>query len=155
DFNIYLFSKNHHLLSRQNILIGSEVGDHPNNPMSGFRTTPGGLYETGNKFEKSQNNEMFFDKYGTHYIVLIPLNGQYDMTEKYTMGIHGTYEKDPSRDFKIKSENSKDRRTSNGCINLEDATFGEIYNHLILGSTLYITNEPSNQDIEKFLTKNK
>ncbi|HPC34643.1 MAG TPA: L,D-transpeptidase family protein, partial [Candidatus Absconditabacterales bacterium] len=119
DFNIYFFSNNHRLLSRQNTLIGSEVGDHQNNPMAGSRTTPGGLYEVGRAVDKTTSGQSFFVKYGTHYIILIPLNGQYTISEQYTMGIHGTYEKDPSRDQKIKSKNAKDRRESNGCINVE------------------------------------
>jgi len=67
------------------------------------------------------------------------------------MGIHGTYEKDPSRDQKIKSKNAKDRRESNGCINVEDASFGEVYNQLKLGIILFITPEPSLKEVENYL----
>ncbi|HRU50347.1 MAG TPA: L,D-transpeptidase, partial [Candidatus Absconditabacterales bacterium] len=151
DFNIYFFSNNHRLLSRQNTLIGSEVGDHQNNPMAGSRTTPGGLYEVGRAVDKTTSGQSFFVKYGTHYIILIPLNGQYTISEQYTMGIHGTYEKDPSRDQKIKSKNAKDRRESNGCINVEDASFGEVYNQLKLGNILFITPEPSLKEVENYL----
>lgn len=109
DFNIYFFSNNHRLLSRQNTLIGSEVGDHQNNPMAGSRTTPGGLYEVWNTFEKSDSGQDLFVKYWTHYIVLTPMEWQYTKP-KYSMGIHWTYEEYPSRDQKIKSKNAKDRR---------------------------------------------
>ena len=151
DFNIYFFSNNHRLLSRQNTLIGSEVGDHQNNPMAGSRTTPGGLYEVWRAVDKTTSGQSFFVKYGTHYIILIPLNWQYTISEQYTMGIHGTYEKDPSRDQKIKSKNAKDRRESNGCINVEDASFGEVYNQLKLGNILFITPEPSLKEVENYL----
>ncbi|MCK9466726.1 MAG: L,D-transpeptidase family protein [Candidatus Absconditabacterales bacterium] len=151
DFNIYLFSSNHRLLSRQNTLIGSEVGDHKNNPMAGSRTTPGGLYEVGRAFDKTSSGQSFFTKYGTHYIVLIPMEGQYTMSNQYTMGIHGTYERDPSRDRKIKSNNARDRRDSNGCINVEDQKFGEMYNQLKVASILYITKEPNERDIKNFI----
>ena len=151
DFNIYLFSSNHRLLSRQNTLIGSEVGDHKNNPMAGSRTTPGGLYEVWRAFDKTSSGQSFFTKYGTHYIVLIPMEWQYTMSNQYTMGIHWTYERDPSRDRKIKSNNARDRRDSNGCINVEDQKFGEIYNQLKVASILYITKEPNERDIKNFI----
>ncbi len=155
DFNMYLFSNNHRLLSRQNVLIGSEVGDHPNNPMNWSRTTPGGLYEVWNNFEKSVSGENFFKKYWTHYIVLIPSQWQYKLSDQYTMWIHWTYENDPSRDTKIRSKDAKDRRGGTGCINLEDLKFGEAFNHLNIWWILFITYEPSSQEIEKFLAKNK
>ena len=150
DFNIYFFSNNHRLLSRQNTLIGSEVGDHQNNPMAGSRTTPGGLYEVWNTFEKSDSGQDLFVKYWTHYIVLTPMEWQYTKP-KYSMGIHWTYEEYPSRDQKIKSKNAKDRRESNGCINVEDASFGEVYNQLKLGNILFITPEPSLKEVENYL----
>ena len=155
DFNIYLFSNNHRLLSRQNALIGKEVWDHQNNPTNWSRTTPGGLYEVWNSFEKSVSGENFFKKYGTHYVVLIPLQWQYKMSDKYTVWIHWTYENEPSRDTKIKSKNSADRRGGTGCINLEDIRFGEALNHLNIWWILFITYEPSKEDIEKFLSNKK
>lgn len=155
DFNMYMFSTNHTLLSRQNTLIWMDVWDQKNDPYSGSQTTPGWIYEIWNKFEKSDSGEDFFKKYWTHYIVIIWQQWQSNISDKYTIWIHWTYEKDPSRDIKIKSNNTKDRRGSNGCINLEDLKFWEIINHAKLWSTMFVTYEPSSQDIQKFLANNK
>lgn len=155
DFNMYLFSTNHILLSRQNTLIWVDVWDQKNDPYAGSQTTPTGMYEIWNKFDKSQSGENFFQKYWTHYVVLIPLQWQYTMSDKYSMWIHWTYENDPSRDTKIKSNNAKDRRDSNGCINTEDAKFGELFNHATIWWIMFITSEPSNKEIQNFLANNK
>lgn len=40
---------------------------------------------------------------------------------------------------------------SNGCINVEDASFGEVYNQLKLGNILFITPEPSLKEVENYL----
>jgi hypothetical protein len=155
DFNMYLFSANHILSSRQNTLIWMDVGDQKNNPYSGSQTTPGGMYEIWNKFDKSQSGENFFQKYWTHYIVLIPLQWQYTLSNKYTMWVHWTYEKDLSRDTKIKSTDAKNRRVSNGCINIEDDSFGELFNHMQIWWILFVTSEPSPKDLQNYLINNK
>ncbi len=157
DFNIYLFSKNHYLISRQDVLVWKDVGDKISDPNKWINTTPGGLYEIGKKFEKNTENwENFFVKYWTHYILLVPLEWQYKMSDDFTLGIHGLYEKEESsRLKKIKSWNAADRRISNGCVNILDELFGEIFNHLENGWIIYITNEPSKQEINKYQMANK
>jgi len=68
---------------------------------------------------------------------------------------HGTYENDQSRNTKINSDDARHRRASNGCINFDDLLFGEIYNHWKIWCILYITFEPSAQEINNFIRNNR
>jgi hypothetical protein len=140
DYRIYLFSADNHLLDRQNTILWADAGDQKNNPSKWIQTTPGGEYRVDSK-RKQYVWKNFFDKYGTHYIVLRPMNDQYDMTEQYTMWIHGDYKWDKKRKKELYSENSQDHRASNGCINVDSDLFGEIYNHLPRWSVIYVTFE--------------
>lgn len=140
DYRVYLFSSDHHLLSKQSVLVWSTIWDKKSDPKHGIQTTPSGAYEVWKKFDKYKWKD-FFINYGSHYIVLIPLNNQYDLTDDFTMWIHGDFKADNSRKEKLKSSESKDHRTTNGCINVDSDTFGEIYNHMIEWSVLFVTSE--------------
>ena len=140
DYKIYLFSVDHHLLASQNVLLGADKWDQKNNPFAWSQTTPGWKYEIWNRFT-SNGNKNFFAEYGSHYIVLLPSDWQYDYSTKYTMWIHGDYKWSPNRKAKLYSANSIDHRASNGCINVDSALFGEIYNHLETGWVIYVAYE--------------
>lgn len=140
DYRIYLFSADNHLLDRQNTILWADAGDQKNNPSRWVQTTPGGEYRVDSKWKQYMWKD-FFINYGTHYIVLRPMNNQYDMTEKYTMWIHWDYKKDRKRKTDLYSSSSQDHRSSNGCINVDSDLFWEIYNHLPRWSVLYVTYE--------------
>lgn len=140
DYRIYLFSADNHLLDRQNTILWADAGDQKNNPAKWIQTTPGGEYRVDSKWKQYMWKD-FFINYGTHYIVLRPMDNQYDMTEKYTMWIHWDFKWDKKRKKELYSENSQDHRASNGCINVDSDLFGEIYNHLPRWSVIYVTFE--------------
>ena len=140
DYRIYLFSADNHLLDRQNTILWADAGDKKNDPSKWIQTTPGGEYRVDSK-RKQYMWKDFFINYGTHYIVLRPMDNQYDMTEKYTMWIHWDFKWDKKRKKELYSENSQDHRASNGCINVDSDLFGEIYNHLPRWSVIYVTFE--------------
>lgn len=140
DYRIYLFSQDHHLLARQNVLLWADKWDQKNNPAAWSQTTPGGKYEVWNRFT-SNWNQNFFAKYWSHYIVLLPSDWQYTYSSNYTMWIHWDYKWSANRKTKLYSSNSIDHRASNGCINVDSDLFGEIYNHLETGWVLYVAYE--------------
>lgn len=140
DYRIYLFSADNHLLDRQNTILWADAWDQKNNPAKWIQTTPGGEYRVDSKWKQYMWKD-FIINYGTHYIVLRPMENQYEMTEKYTMWIHWDFKWDKKRKEELYSENSQDHRASNWCINVDSDLFGEIYNHLPRWSVIYVTFE--------------
>lgn len=141
DYRVYLFSSDNHLLSRQNVVVWSTPWDQKNDIKKGIHTTPWWLYQIWWKYENYAGKD-FFKIYWTHYIVLSPLEDQYDtQNDTYSMGIHWDFKWDKDRKQKLESENSRDHRWSNGCVNTDSDTFGEIYNHLEYGWKFYVTHE--------------
>lgn len=140
DYRIYMFSWDNHLLSRQPVLVWADQWDQKNNVKQWVQTTPGGAYRVGQRYENYLWKD-FFVNYGSHYIILVPEDGQYDLTNQYSMWVHGDYKWDRNRKTDLYSTNSKDHRTTNGCINVDSDLFGEIYNHLELWTLIYVTPE--------------
>lgn len=140
DYRIYMFSWDNHLLSRQPVLVWADQWDQKNNVKQWVQTTPGGAYRVGQRYENYLWKD-FFVNYGSHYIILVPEDGQYDLTNQYSMWVHGDYKWDRNRKTDLYSTNSKDHRTTNGCINVDSDLFWEIYNHLELWALIYVTPE--------------
>ena len=140
DYRVYMFSWDNHLLSRQSVLVWADRWDQKNNVKQWVQTTPGGAYRVGQKYENYLWKD-FFVNYGSHYIILVPEDGQYDLTNQYSMWVHGDYKWDKSRKADLYSKESKDHRTTNGCINVDSDLFGEIYNHFELWALIYVTHD--------------
>lgn len=138
DYRIYMFSWDNHLLSRQPVLVWADQWDQKNNVKQWVQTTPGGVYRVGQRYENYLWKD-FFVNYGSHYIILVPEDGQYDLTNQYSMWVHGDYKWERSRKHDLYSQNSIDHRTTNWCINVDSGLFGEIYNHFELWALIYVT----------------
>jgi len=116
------------------------------------KTTTWWMYRIWIKFEKDTHWKNLIDKdYWTHYIILEPLNWQYDMSSNSTLWIHWTWlDQKKERELALKSKWTNDNRMSGWCINAMIYTFGELYNQLDELSRLYITFEPTSQEIQNF-----
>jgi hypothetical protein len=140
-----MFSKDHKLLSIQSILLWSTAWNQPNNPKKWINTTPAWFYMIWNKdISNADDKKDFKEIYGSHYIILIPLNGQIvDNNWTHTLWIHALYKNEYKKRLKwIKSNKTWDHRISSGCPNVYLNTFWELYNHLDIKSIIYITDEP-------------
>lgn len=138
DYKMYLFSADHKLLSCQSVLTWAHIWNHPNDPKWWYHTTPGWMYEVWWFFDKSSEWKNLVSVYGTDYILFLPLEHQYVYSDEYTMGMHG-YTK--WRGNRLTSQHTIDHRVSNWCVNLDRATFWEVFNHLKKGSKIYICRD--------------
>ena len=145
DCKLYMFSKDHKLLSIQRTLLGSTAGNQSNSPKDWINTTPSWFYEIWNATNMSSDGKKNFYKiYGSHYIVLVPKGGQIISSDvrPHTMWIHALYKNEYEKRLNwIKSNNTSDHRITHGCPNVYLDTFGELFNHLNIGSVIYITDE--------------
>ncbi len=151
DMKLYMFSNKNILLARQNMIIGMQTWDQKN-IIKVSKTTPWWMYRIWIKFEKDTHWKNLIDKdYWTHYIMLEPLNWQYDMSSNSTLWIHWTWlDQKKERELALKSKWTNDNRMSGWCPNAMIDTFGELYNQLDELSRLYITFEPTSQEIQNF-----
>lgn len=138
DYKIYLFSADHKLLACQSVLTWSHVWNAQNDPIHWSHTTPGWMYEVWWFFDRSSEWKDLTAVYWTDYILFKPLEWQYVYSEEYSMWMHG-YVK--GREWRFWSQNTKDHRASNGCVNVIRKTFWELINHLKKGSKIYITRD--------------
>jgi hypothetical protein len=132
-------------LSTQRSLLWSTAWDQPNDSKNGINTTPSWFYEIWNATIKSSDGKKdFYALYKWHYFVLVPMNKQvvgYD-NWKHTLWIHPLYINEYNKRLKwINSNKTAEHRNTHGCPNVYPNTFGELFNHLDMGSTIYITNE--------------
>lgn len=59
---------------------------------------------------------------------------------KRTIGIHGIYtDQYTQRESAIKSNNINTKSMTNGCINAHDFFYGELRDHLDIGSSVYVS----------------
>jgi len=136
DGHIYLFDASHTLVSRKSVLLGKDQSDEPftvTNDEIINKTiparTPRGLYEIEARGPK--------DKIG-NYMQLYPKDGQIDYGDlnkngdrKWTIGIHELYQNEYSkRNTAIQSGNVNDKFLSNGCLNMHDDYYAEVWDHL-------------------------
>ena len=155
DMKLYMFSEWNILLERQNSLIWKHVWDQKNSPPNS-KTTPGGMYQIGEKFRNDMSGKSFYDKYGTHYIVLIPLEWQYNISKRYTMWVHWVFLKElTTRTNAINSSDRNSHLESSGCVNLIPEKFGGVYNQFVLWSMLFVTYEPDSNAIQQFTEQTK
>ena len=138
DYKIYLFSADHKLLACQPVLTWSHIWNAQNDPIHWSHTTPGWMYEVWGFFDKSSEWKDLTAIYWTDYILFMPLEWQYVYSEEYSMWMHGNVK---GREWRFSSQNTKDRRASNGCINIIRKLFWEIINHFKKGSKVYITED--------------
>lgn len=138
DYKIYLFSADHKLLACQPVLTWAHIWDHANDPMHGYHTTPWWMYEIRWIFDKSSEWKSLVSVYWTDYLLLFPQEWQYVYSKEYTMWIHGYV---LWRWRRLLSENTRDHRVSNWCVNMDRDTFWEIINHLKFGSKVYVCKD--------------
>lgn len=143
DYNLYLFDAENNLISRHKVLLGKTIGDTKNIAYENKSfTTPGGMYSVNVREFKPKEYA-----WPGEYVSLLPLEGQYDVSNKYsyTMGFH-CYFKWRENFFNSLAT----RRQSFWCINLlpEGAPFDNLQRKTLpddptsgIGSKLYVTPE--------------
>lgn len=153
DGHVYLFDSKHALVSRKAALMGRDksnasydVKDYTNTSQIPDRT-PAGLYTIGSKSYVDGNIGFFMtlepkDKqivYRTH--TSGPNAGKYARS----IGFHKIYEPSDhpevtvARNTALKSETTGDNFMTNGCINIDKNSYGELYDHLPKDAAVYVT----------------
>ena len=152
DGHMYLFTRDHRLVSRKSVLLGKDksdasfrVHDYPVRNDAGQTVnfnppdrTPRGLYAIEDRGPKSKiwNYMQFFPKDGQIDYGDLNKNGD----RKRTIGIHELYENEyTKRNAAIQSDNVNDKFLSNGCINMHNAYYAEVWDHLGIGSMVYVS----------------
>ncbi len=152
DGHAYLFDADHKLLSRKSVLLGKDrsddyfkVHDYPvkNNAgqtvnFSPPKRTPRGLYTIEARWSKTSIGR---------YMQFFPNDNQIDYGplnknghRKWTIGIHELYSGAyAQRDAAIRSTNVNDKFLSNGCINMHNDHYAEMWDHLDVGSKVYVS----------------
>lgn len=148
DYNMYLFSADHKLVSCQPVLTWADRWNEPNNldPKANIQTTPWWIYTIRWPFDESLSWKKFRPIYWSGYFTLYPEQGQYIYSRKYTLWLHGYL---ISRGRRMVSAYGPDHRISNWCVNCDRATFWELINHLKEWSIVYICfdDETNNKDL--------
>lgn len=152
DGHMYLFDADHRLVSRKSVLLGRDrsdasfrVHDYPikNDAWQTVnfappKRTPRGLYSIEARWPKDKIGRymQFFPK--DNQIDYGPLNKNGD--RKWTIGIHELYSNEyTKRDAAIRSSNVHDKFLSNGCINMHNNYYAEVWDHLHIGSSVYVS----------------
>lgn len=152
DGHMYLFDADHRLVSRKSVLLGRDrsdasfrVHDYPikNDAWQTVnfappKRTPRGLYSIEARWPKDKIGRymQFFPK--DSQIDYGPLNKNGD--RKWTIGIHELYSNEyAKRDGAIRSSNVYDKFLSNGCINMHNNYYAEVWDHLGIGSSVYVS----------------
>ena len=138
DYKIYLFTSDHKLVACQPVLTGAHIWNEKNDPIHWSHSTPGGMYVMWWTFDKSSEWKNLLSVYWTDYLLFLPQEGQYYYSEEYSMGMHGHVK---WREWRFESQNAKDHRVSNWCINIYRPMFWEIINHLKIWSKIYICRD--------------
>jgi len=151
DCNLYLFNKFHKLISVHKVLLGSQIGDAPNDAFvedasQKTRTTPGWMYHIDNR------KDFPADYAGPgEYVSLLPEEGQYHVRDRanpqdqenpndYTLWIHTYYTKGKTdRLGAFDKPAGRGRRVSSGCINT--LVQWAPYDNLRIWSKFYVTKE--------------
>ena len=128
DMNMYIFTPDHQLLTRNIVLVGKKKWDseHQNliNP-----TTPSWLYQAENL---TRDDRKYHGNWPWYVIKLLPIdqNGNYDNRyniERYAIGIHPEFYVDQQvkdqRDRAFNSPNKQDHYITNGCISTQAKSF--------------------------------
>lgn len=148
DGHVYLFDSKHALVSRKAALMGRDKSNTPYDVINYKNTseipdrTPAGLYTIG--------NTSFVDGNIGFFMTLEPKDGQITYRThksgpdagKYarSIGFHKIYE--PQKDVRniaLRSADPSARFMTNGCINIDTNSYGEIYDHLPQNAAVYVT----------------
>lgn len=137
DYNMYLFSADHKLLSCHPVLTWADRWNEPNDldPKVNRQTTPWWIYTIRWPFDKSLSWKQFRPLYWSDYFTLYPEQGQYVYSRKYTLWMHGYL---ISRGWRMVSAHRADHAISNWCVNCDRATFWELINHLKEWSVVFV-----------------
>jgi len=140
DCEIYVFSYDHRLLSKNNTLLGP-VGDFPPSHEK-WPTTPGGSENGSYTIDFIETKHAGFAAPST-YLQLKPDNRKY-FDKGYSIGIHTYYQKTSTDTHRLDLlESGTHFRDTNGCINTSVSEAWPIYDNLDIGSRVVISQEPA------------
>jgi hypothetical protein len=147
DAHVYLFDKEHHLVSRKACLLGKDrsneafdIKDYTSTKEIPART-PAGLYSMDISYDKENLGR---------YMQLTPQEGQityrkfskgpYKGLLVRSIGFHEVYKPEKvKRDQILKNSDINSKFISNGCINIDTKSYSELYDHISTESLIYIT----------------
>lgn len=147
DAHVYLFDKEHHLVSRKACLLGKDrsneafdIKDYTSTKEIPART-PAGLYSMDISYDKENLGR---------YMQLTPQEGQityrkfskgpYKGLLVRSIGFHEIYKPEKvTRDQILKNSDINSKFISNGCINIDTKSYSELYDHISTESLIYIT----------------